>query len=289
MPTIPHEAAIELVRRNPQLTAVLLRGLGVAVPSDASAALAPADATASVPAELRADAVVVLTDAAGARLAVVVEVQLRFDGDKHYSWPAYLTQVRAAQRCPAVLLVICPDDRTARRCRAPISIGHPGFELIPLVIDAATTPGFSEPGAAAVAPELVVLAVLTGAIDLNSDGARRQVLGVLAGLDEDRLTTYTVFILNAASPSARKALEELMTTTHPFFRNDFVDRWLNEGRAEGRAEGQADMIVRVLHARGVAVPAEIRHRILACTDEQQLEDWGERAATATTLDDVIRG
>jgi hypothetical protein len=290
MPTIPHEAPVELVRRNPGLVATLVEGLGVAVPADANAALASADATASVPAELRADAVVLLTGVDGTRLAVIVEVQLRYDADKHYSWPAYLTQVRAAQRCPAVLLVICPNARTARRCRAPIGTGHPGFELVPLVIDATTIPDPSQASAAAV-PELMVLAVLTGAVDLEQEDARRQVLAVLAGLDEDRLTAYTVFILNVASPSARKALEEFMTTTHPFFRNDFVDRWLNEGRAEGRAqgrvEGEAQMIVRVLRARGVRVPEPVRRQILSCTDPATLAAWGERAATATTIDDVV--
>jgi hypothetical protein len=290
MPTIPHEAPVELVRRNPAIAAALLAGLGVAVPADAAATLASADATASVPAELRADAVVLLTGTDGARLAVIIEVQLRYDAHKHYSWPAYLTQVRAAHRCPAVLLVICPNARTARRCRSPIGTGHPGFELVPLVIDSTTTPDPGRASAVAV-PELVVLAVLTGALNLEQDVARRQVLAVLAGLDEDRLTAYTVFILNAASPSARKALEELMTTTHPFFRNDFVDRWLNEGRAEGRAQGRAEgearMIVRVLRARGVAVPEPIRRQILSCTDSATLATWGERAATATSIGDVV--
>jgi hypothetical protein len=135
--------------------------------------------------------------------------------------------------------------------------------------------------------------VLTGAMDLEQDEARRQLLAALAGLDEERLTAYTVFILNAASPSARKALEELMTTTHPFFRNDFVDRWLNEGRAEGRAqgraEGEAHMILRVLRARGVAVPDRVRRQILSCTDAATLAAWGERAATATSIDDVLAG
>jgi hypothetical protein len=286
MPTIPHEAPVELVRRNPALAVALVQALGVAVPADAEAALASADATASVPAELRADAVVLLTGADGTRLAVIVEVQLRYDADKHFSWPAYVTQVRAAHRCPAVLLVICPNARTARRCRAPIGTGHPGFDLIPLVIDATTMPD-PDQVAAAAGPEVVVLAVLTGALDLEQDGARRQVLAELASLDEERLTAYTVFILNAASPSARRALEELMTTTHPFFRNDFVDRWLNEGRAQGRAEGEARMIVRVLRARGVAVPQAVRRQILSCTDPATLAAWGERAATATSIDDVV--
>jgi len=78
---------------------------------------------------------------------------------------------------------------TARRCRAPIRTGHPGFDLAPLVIDSATIP---DPGLEAASPELVVLAVLTGALDLGQDSARRLVLARLADLDASRLATYTV-------------------------------------------------------------------------------------------------
>ena len=56
---------------------------------------------------------------------MIVEVQVRYDTGKRYSWPAYLTQVRAAHRCPAVLLVICPGTATARRCREPIRQATP--------------------------------------------------------------------------------------------------------------------------------------------------------------------
>jgi len=273
MPGIAHEAPLELLRRDPLLAAVLLRGLGVAIPADATAAMASADLSASVPAELRADAVVVLSGTGGARLAVIVEVQLRYDTGKRYSWPAYLTQVRAAHRCPAVLLVICPGSATARRCRAPIPTGHPGFDLAPLVIDSATLP---DPGREAASPELVVLAVLTGALDLGQDSARRLVLARLAGLDASRLKTYTVFVLNAASESARQALEALMTTK---FKDTFVDQLIAEGLAKGEAKGEARMILRVLAARGLQVPAEIRQRVLSCADTSQLEAWGDRAAT----------
>jgi hypothetical protein len=300
MPSIRHEAPLELLRRDPQLAAVLLRGLGVPVPAGAAAVLAPADLSASVPAELRADAVVVLSGTDGARLAVVVEVQLRYDQDKRYSWPAYLTQVRAAQHCPAVLLVICPRAGTAARCRTLIATGHPGFELAPLVVDAATLPDSGGEGLGEH-PELVVLAVLTGALDLDRDDSRRLVLARLAGLDEGRLKTYTVFVLNAASQAARQALEALMTTAP--FKNAFVDRLLAEGRAEGRAEGEAKgkakgmaegeakgearVILRFLAARGLHVSAEIRERVLSCADISQLEAWADRAATAATVDEVF--
>jgi hypothetical protein len=191
-----------------------------------------------------------------------------------------------------VLLVICTRPATARRCRTAITTGHPGFDLAPLVIDAATTPDPRRPGMQAAGPELVVLAVLTGALDLGQDSVRRLVLAKLASLDEGRLKAYTVFVLSAASESARQALEALMTTK---FKDPFVDRLLAEGEAKGKAEGEAKgkaegearMILRVLTARGLHVPAEIRQQVLSCADLSQLETWGDRAATAATVDDVF--
>ena len=284
MPSISHEAPLELLRGDPRLAAVLLRGLGVAIPGSADAAMAPSDLTASVPTELRADAVVMLSGADGGQLAVVVEIQLRYDARKRFSWPSYLTQVRATHRCPAVLVVICLSTTTASQCRAPIVTGHPGFDLVPLVIDSLSIPDPSGHSAATAGPELAVLAVLTGALDLAQDSARRLVLASLADLDESRLATYTVLVRSAASESARQALEDLMTTK---FSDDFVDRFLAKGRSEGRAEGEAHMILRVLAARGVEVPDKVREQVLSCTDIGQLDVWVDRAATATSLEEVF--
>jgi hypothetical protein len=280
MPSISHEAPLELLRGDPRLAAVLLRGLGVPTPGGAKASMASSDLTASVPAELRADAVVMLSGADGTRLAVVVEIQLRYDDRKRFSWPSYLTQVRAAHRCPVVLLVICLSTATAARCRAPIVTGHPGFDLVPLVIDSSTIPDPSGPAAATARPELAVLAVLTGALDLSQDSARRLVLASLANLDETRLETYTVLVRSAASGSARQALEDLMTTK---FRDDFVDRFL----AEGRAEGGARIILRILAARGFEISTNTREQVLSCTDIGQLDIWADRVVTATSVEEVF--
>lgn len=72
-----------------------------------------------------------------------------------------------------------------------------------------------------------------------------------------------------------------MATTK--FSDPFVDRFL----AEGEVKGEAQMVLRVLSARGLPVPDEIRERVLSCMDTAQLEAWGDRAATADTLDDVF--
>lgn len=261
------------------------------------------DLSSALPAELRADAVILLGGdgpsgrAAGTRLAVVVESQTAPDKGKRRVWPAYLALARAQHDCPAVLVVIWPSPSTGHWARQPIRTGHPGFDLAPLVIDAGTTPATDAPGLAAAQPELTVLAALTGAVDLEQEAGQRLVLEAIraANLDEDRFETYTHLIRVATPEAHRSDLEVLMATT---FKDEFIDRIKAEGRAEGIAEGiavgkvegterTAAMLLRLLAAYGLNVPASVRDRVLSCTDLSQLEAWADRAMTASTLRDVF--
>ena len=54
------------------------------------------------------------------------------------------------------------------------------------------------------------------------------------------------------------------------------------------ALGQARAVLTVLDGRAVAVPDDVRDRILECRDALQLDTWLRRAGTATTIDDVLR-
>lgn len=315
MPGIAHEGPVELLRRNPLLTATLLHNLGVPLPDDVHAVMAPAELTAPLPTELRADAVVTLTSA-NVRFAVVIEVQNAQVPDKRRVWPAYLALCRAQHDCPTILLVICPSKATGRWARQPIETGHPGFTLTPLVIDATTTPLPGSPHIRNSSPELAVLGALTGAIDLTQDSGRHEVLRILAaaGLDEDRLETYTYLVRAAAPAPARLLLEALMATV---FKDDFIDRikaegiaegkaegvaqgkaegvaqgkaeGVAQGRAEGVAQGKASMVLRILAARGFDVPGPVRHTVMSCTNGDQLDRWGEAAATARSIEDVFGG
>ncbi len=60
-----------------------------------------------------------------------------------------------------------------------------------------------------------------------------------------------------------------------------------DARDEGRIEKQAADVLTVLRARGIAVPAAARKRILAEKDLERLERWLKKAAIATSLDEVI--
>ncbi len=60
-----------------------------------------------------------------------------------------------------------------------------------------------------------------------------------------------------------------------------------EGEKLGRAQGQAESILTFLSARGLVVPEEVRERIRATTDPETLKRWLRRAASASSLDEVL--
>ncbi|WP_107658630.1 hypothetical protein [Nocardia suismassiliense] len=71
--------------------------------------------------------------------------------------------------------------------------------------------------------------------------------------------------------------------TSPTYRDDWIDGLLDQGRAEGEAK----MLLRVLAARGFAVSDELRIRVESCLDTVQLEEWGDMAMAADSLDAIF--
>lgn len=59
-----------------------------------------------------------------------------------------------------------------------------------------------------------------------------------------------------------------------------------KGWATGLAEGWADAVLVVLDTRGFHVPDDVRDRVTACSDLDQLKIWVRRAATGRTVDEV---
>src|SRR5688500_15941959 len=109
MPSALHEAIVELFRHRPVLAAELLREtLSVPLPAFSAARIEAATFADLAPAEYRADLVVLLSADAPV-LGIVVEVQLRIDGQKRYSWPQYAANLRARLSCPTCVLVYAPD------------------------------------------------------------------------------------------------------------------------------------------------------------------------------------
>lgn len=232
-----------------------------------------------------ADMVVLISDARTGEpaLAVIIEPQLRDNETKRYSWPVYVTTARRVSQCPAaILLVLCPDPAEAEKCRRPIRTGHPGFDLVPIVIDSGGPPA-GDGGS----PYLTVFTASMGGIDMTTEPGARQVLDAIASpgvAEADRLRMTTI-ILRIAGDAARQFLEALMTTKD--YEKTFVEQIHDRGKAEGKAEGEARALFRLLDARRLALSPEQRQLVLSTTDSAQLDLWIDRAVTAGTAAEVF--
>lgn len=275
-----------MFRRKPDLAADLLTNVfEFGVPGFVRAHLGSADLPDLRPTEYRADAVVVLHSDERPVLAVVVEVQLGRDLDKRFSWPVYVTTLRARLRCPTVLLAVSTDDGVARWCRKPIETGHPGLVMAPLVLG----------------PEEIDKADPMADVWRSAEGAvlthlaRPDVsdfttlLNALTGIDRDHVSLYADLVISALSPAMAKKLEELMTT-HPYL-SDFAGNYYLRGEAAGEARGKTlakqDAVLQVLDARGLVVSDLLRSQIRDMIDPDELDRWVRRAASVKRAEQLL--
>jgi hypothetical protein len=280
---------------------MLLGRLGVRLPSGAIPVIADSNLSSRDPdfmKTLLADNVFVF-QGLRKKVAVIAEVQTARPGRaRSLAWPAYLANARAILGCDAILCVFGLGTDAVLGSLRSIPTGHPGFALSPLVTGHRLLPG---PGGIAFGPELTVLNVLTGDLDLTTHEGRMLALVSIAPASPDRRERYTRYIRAVIPPAARDALEELLKTV---IKDEFLDGILAQGEAAGLVKGEAAglvkgeaaglvkgearMLLRYLGTR-FDVPAAVQERVMSCADTGQLEAWFDRAVTAATLDEIFAG
>lgn len=87
--------------------------------------------------------------------------------------------------------------------------------------------------------------------------------------------------------AARAAFEDLMAQGNYEFQSDFFKKRIAAGHAAGKADGEATAVLTVLDARGIAVSAEQKERILGCSDVALLERWLRKAVTVASADELF--
>jgi hypothetical protein len=294
VPSQLHEILVMLFRNQPELAPLLLsEALHVELPQYSEVRIESAELSNVVPAEYRADLVVLLIDGRPV-LGIVVEVQLQPDDRKRFSWPVYVAGLRARLECDCCLLIVTASSKTARWAATPITTG-PGGQLTPLVLGPEGVPIVSDALQARRFPELAVLSVMAhGHGDPNTAvNIAKLAAAAASDLDSDRQTLYLDLIEAALGEAARKAFEVLPETYQ--FQGPSYLRGRAEGRSEGQAEGQArgqargqaDAVLAFLEARGIAVDEQQRQQILDCTDLERLHGWIRKAATLTDASELF--
>jgi len=318
MASFRHELVVELFQNCPSLaTELLAESLHVPQPAYDEARLVSIALTEIQPAEYRADVVVVLYHNDEPIRVNIVEVQLGVDVDKRYSWPVYLAVSREKHRCDADLLVIAPDPAVARWCAQRIEMGVRGFALEPPVLGRNSIPKVTDPEEARRRPELALLSAMAYGDGDEAIEIVEAALPAFANLDDKRSGFYLEILYNSINEAAKRLLEAKMKDyvyTSPFAvkhiqlgrdlgrdeglklgrdeglklgRDEGLKLGRDEGLKLGRDEGVKLALLTVLSARSIDVPQATRERILAEKDITILERWLERAATASSLDDVL--
>lgn len=300
MPSIDHEVMLQLFRNRPELAVTLLRSLTVAIPDHVSVEVGSAEFNQVVPTEYQADTVVLVratTSPSTPLLAIAVEVQLRVDPRKRFTWPLYQAALRARHECEACLLVLTGSDRVATWASQTIELG-PGNRMQPYVMGPRHLPRINSVEEARRAPELAVLSAMAHG-EHCSLATAAATLAAVAELTEDEAKLYSDCVLAALGPAARRAMEEMMALENYQPRSELVREWLAEGKAkglaegkaeglaEGKAEGKAEALLTIVWARGLACSEEQAERIRTCRDSSLLSGWLSRVVEVHSVDELL--
>jgi hypothetical protein len=295
MPSQMHEAILMLFRNRPTLAPELMRdALHCELPAYTEARIDSADLTEVVPAEYRADLVVLLFDGVPV-YGIVVEAQRLRNPRKKFVWPVYATSLRARLELPVSVLVVATNEAVARWAAKPIELGNGGV-FRPLVLGPSGVPAIVDDEQARAHPELAVFsAIAHGRDDDVSLAAQiaRAAHGATLVLDAERGRMYFDLVLASLSDAAQRELRAMDPAKYEY-QSDFAKRYIGlgraegqtEGRAEGQAEGRAALLQRLLTRRFGPLPAETIERLSAATIDE-LDAIGERLLSAATLEEAL--
>lgn len=287
-----HEVPLDLIRNQPALAPELLQAVsGIKPPEYEQISLGSEALTDCKPTEYRCDSTVLLGDPEHPDLAIVVEIQLKPEKRKRYTWPVYLSTLRARKECPVTLLVLCQDKRTTAWCREPVETGHQGWVLRPWALSLTDVPAVTDPDKARSLPELAILSTVAHADGPDRKAVLKAFAEALEVTERDRGELYHDYVLARLSAAARHSLEEIMQAEVYEWQSDFALKHIAEGRAEGEVKGRVeeavDALLIVLESRGFTIDEDLRQRITTCQDLEQIHTWMRRAATASSLNEIF--
>ena len=86
----------------------------------------------------------------------------------------------------------------------------------------------------------------------------------------------------------------MMTTME--WKSDFIEGFVQEGLQQGLQEGlqqgqvkaKAEVVLKIIDARGIDMTAEQREQVSSCTDIAQLDEWLDSALAAATAADIFK-
>jgi hypothetical protein len=292
MPTLEHNGLVEMFRENPSLAPHFLATLFLLdIPPHASVAVVESSLDQLIPVEFRADLVLELKDAGGALvLAIVLEVQRNKDHEKKFSWPVYLAAVWAKKRCPAIVLIVAPDDEVAAWAAEAIDLSLGLSTVRALVLGPKIVPEVTDRARAQHEPELAIISAVAHGNGPNGIAVLDAAYSALRSLDREHAAAYFEIVYNVLREPLRKALETLIMERQKETNETIpaLERILmGIGERAGKLEGKREVLVRLATRAGIELSEHDRARIQSCTDDAVLDQWVDNVSGAKTAADVL--
>jgi hypothetical protein len=218
-------------------------------------------------------------------LAVVLEVQRGWDPTKRWTWKLYVAQLESELSINTALIVFCPDPAIARRYRGMFEFEGLSLPMRPFIFTPKDVPLLADVEQALARPALAVFSAICHGGDARVDEAFPALAAALQALGPSKAVLYHDIVLAGLPQAPRARWEAFMSTT---VDSPYLSEKFRELDFKGQAKGESLAVLTVLDARGVQVPDAVRDQILACTDFDVLDTWLRRAATASSVEDVVR-
>lgn len=306
----PRDALHRIIREDPGVFARAARVIGIPFVDVTNSRDLSNDPTAFYhPRRQRVDALLGLSTAEHEDylLAVVAMTAVtEEDRSNPVSWTYYLSYLHASYRMPPVLLIVCGDRHTANWAARHLDAGPKAWTSLtmrPIVLGPDTVPLLKTRDEVAGDIPMTVLSAILHQSEPDVPDTLEALSATLRDLHErdataaDRYIELTAQGL-ATSPHAAY-WRALVHTDTSFFVSPLAEELREEGRVQGREEGHgkgreagkaagiAMAVLRILHRRDIPFTHTERGKVFSCTDLRVLEQWFDRAITATTTADVF--
>ena len=192
-------------------------------------------------------------------------------------------------------MVIALNDDVARWSRKPFEIGHPGLELVPVVVGPDEIPIIDTVDDATGNLEMTILSALAH----SSGPGGKKILAALEiallDLPPDEAVEYASYTLSILEDEARGHMEALMAAQTYDYQSRWIEKFRAEGEKRGREEGleqgavnHAQKVLRTLiAARGFQLSSDLESMVSECEDADQLDHWSTNVIAAESIDDVF--
>ncbi|WP_043634817.1 hypothetical protein [Nonomuraea candida] len=291
MVTAQHEGLNKIATFDLECTRDMLRALfDVPIPKSGEACTASPDLSEVDPGVCRADGAILYGEG-GEKFGVIVETQRAPDEEKCYSWLEYIANFRSREKCPACLVVICPNERVARWAAKVISTGHPGLTLKVLTIDKWNTPVITDAGQALDNIALAVISTVTQSEHPRFGEICAATQQALGGIDPGLAYRYARYVTLSLEGDAQEGWSQGMRTmTYPYqgkYAEGLIAEGEAKGRVEGEARGEARAVLKILESRGLSVSEELQNRVMGCQERAVLDIWVARALWVESAEEIF--